>query len=192
MTAKPRKLGSGCRSRCLTTLDSLAIRSPTTAKCKTQKERGMTAASCYEWGGGSNVLNGPEAPLCLTQLLGTGAPSAAVPAVRNPPAFPPFLRLMRTRGEDIRPSISRKTTSHVFWWISADVPSPRHSFFFFLLFPSSGRIAPAEALSAFLGGRGRRLPTARVSGGGGPPLTDGQHFAPFDHVIFCWARLFVR
>lgn len=67
------------------------------------------------------------APLCLTQLLGTGAPSAAVPAVRNPPAFPPFLPLMKTRGEDIRPSISHKSTSHMFWWISAHEPSPASS-----------------------------------------------------------------
>lgn len=67
------------------------------------------------------------APLCLTQSLWTGSPNAAVPAVRNPPAFPPFLPLMKTRGEDIRPSISHKSTSHMFWWISAHVQSPASS-----------------------------------------------------------------
>lgn len=45
----------------------------------------------------------------------------------NPPAFPPFLHLMKTRGEDIRPSISRNSTSHMFWWISAHVLSPASS-----------------------------------------------------------------
>lgn len=48
----------------------------------------------------------------------------ALRAVKNPPAFPPFLPLMKTRGEDIRPSISHKSTSHVFRWISAHVLSP--------------------------------------------------------------------
>lgn len=53
--------------------------------------------------------------------------SPALPAVKNPPAFPPFLPLMKTRGEDIRPSISHKSTSHVFRWISAHVLSPASS-----------------------------------------------------------------
>lgn len=51
----------------------------------------------------------------------------ALPAVKNPPAFPPFLPLMKTRGEDIRPSISHKSTSHVFRWIAAHVLSPMSS-----------------------------------------------------------------
>lgn len=51
----------------------------------------------------------------------------ALPAVKNPPAFPPFLPLMKTRGEDIRPSISHKSTSHVFWWIASHVLSPASS-----------------------------------------------------------------
>lgn len=42
------------------------------------------------------------------------AAAGAVHAVRNPPAFPPFLPVMKTRGEDIRPSISRQSASHVF------------------------------------------------------------------------------
>lgn len=53
--------------------------------------------------------------------------SSAVRAVKNPPAFPPFLHLMKTRGEDIRPSIGRQSTSHVFRWISAHVLSPASS-----------------------------------------------------------------
>lgn len=53
--------------------------------------------------------------------------SSAVRAVKNPPAFPPFLHLMKTRGEDIRPSISRQFSSHVFRWISAHVLSPASS-----------------------------------------------------------------
>lgn len=53
--------------------------------------------------------------------------SSAVRAVKNPPAFPPFLHLMKTRGEDIRPSISGQSTSHVFQWISAHVLSPASS-----------------------------------------------------------------
>lgn len=52
---------------------------------------------------------------------------SAVRAVKNPPAFPPFLHLMKTRGEDIRPSIGRQSTSHVFRWNSAHVLSPASS-----------------------------------------------------------------
>lgn len=70
--------------------------------------------------------------------------SSAVRAVKNPPAFPPFLHVMKTRGEDIRPSISRQSTSHVFRWISAHVLSPA----------SSGGSC-CRALSAFLRGHGQ-------------------------------------
>ena len=45
-------------------------------------------------------------------------------AEENPPAFPPFLLLMKTRGKDIKTSISHKSTSHMFWWIPTHVPSP--------------------------------------------------------------------
>lgn len=50
---------------------------------------------------------------------------AAAPAlfVTNPPAVPPFLSLMKTRREDIRTSISHKSTSQMFGWISALVLS---------------------------------------------------------------------
>lgn len=42
----------------------------------------------------------------------------------SPLAFPPFLGLMKTRRENIKTSISRESTSHVFWWISTHVQSP--------------------------------------------------------------------
>lgn len=80
-------------------------------------------------------------PLCPAHWLRAEALNAAVPSVTSPLAFPPFLHLMKTRREDIRPSISRESTSHMFWWISAHVLSPGEL-----------RGSCCRALSAFLGG----------------------------------------
>ncbi len=128
--------------------------------------------------------------LCLTKVLGTGAPNAAIPMVRNPPAFPPFLRLMKTRGEDIRPSISHKSTSHMFWWISAHVPSPA----------SSGD-RTAEPYQQFLRGRSQQnhmgyrwratpwhrqaTPRCLIMWYSGEPGT-GLFVRSWSHAVICW------
>lgn len=77
-------------------------------------------------------------------ILREWSSSSTVRVVKNPPAFPPFLHLMKTRGEDIRHSISRQSTSHVFRWI------PTH-----VLSPASSGGSCCRALSAFLRGRGQ-------------------------------------
>lgn len=67
----------------------------------------IAANHCYESGALSPLMRKwSRFHSVWTSCLLSATPNAPIPAVRNPPAFPPFLHVMKTRGEDIRPSIS--------------------------------------------------------------------------------------